>query len=79
MLNRRVGKALLLLAALMCLLLVLPAAMADSKARIVRLSYVDGNVQIDRGEGQGFEKAIMNMPVIEGAKISTSDAAPEQK
>ena len=74
MLNRRVGKALMLLAALMCLLLVPPTARADSKARIVRLSYVDGNAQIDRGEGQGFEKAIMNMPVIQGAKISTSDA-----
>ena len=73
MLNRRVGKALMLLSALVCLLLALPT-MADSKARIVRLSYVDGNVQIDRGEGHGNEKAIMNMPVIQGAKVSTSNA-----
>jgi len=72
MLNRRVGEALMLLSALVCLLVALPA-MADSKARIVRLSYVDGSVQIDRGEGKGYEKAIMNMPVIQGAQISTSD------
>jgi hypothetical protein len=74
MLNRRAGKALMLLSALLCLLLTLPTAMADSKARIVRLSYVDGNVQIDRGEGPGYEKAIMNMPVIQGAKVSTGNA-----
>ncbi|MBV9608467.1 MAG: FecR domain-containing protein [Acidobacteria bacterium] len=75
MLNCRVGKALMLLSAVLSLLLVLPTVMADSKARIVRLSYVDGDVQLDRAEGQGFEKAIMNMPVVQGAKVSTAAGA----
>jgi hypothetical protein len=50
-----------------------PGAWADSQARIVRLSLVDGGVQIDRG--QGLEKAIMNMPIAQGVKLSTSDGA----
>jgi len=74
MLNRRVGKALLLLSALVSLAFALPTAMANSKARIVRLSDVDGNVEIDRARGLGYEKAIMNMPVIQGAKVATTDS-----
>ena len=47
-----------------------PSASADSQARIVRLSLVDGPVQIDRG--QGFEKAITNMPITQGMQLSTA-------
>lgn len=62
------------LVALVCALVVfaLPA-LGDSQARIVRLSFLDGVVKIDRNTGQGFEKAITNMPITQGAKLSTGD------
>ena len=47
------------------------SASAESKARIVRLSEVQGTVQIDRAAGDGFEKAFINLPVIEGSKLKT--------
>lgn len=52
------------------LLLVIPVS-AGSKARIVRLSEVQGTVQIERAPGDGFDQAFMNLPVIEGTKIKT--------
>lgn len=48
------------------------AAFADSHVRIVRLSSVEGQVQMDRA-GQGLEKAILNAPVVEGTRIVTGD------
>jgi len=58
--------------ALLCLfLLVTASAFADSQARIVRLSDVQGDVRVDRNTGQGFEKAFMNLPLTQGAKIQT--------
>jgi hypothetical protein len=50
-------------------------ASAESRARIVRLSEVEGTVQMDRGDGDGFAKAFLNMPVIERAKLKTSNDA----
>lgn len=50
----------------------LPAS-ADSHARAVRLSDVQGNVQIDRNTGQGFENAFVNLPLTQGVKIRTQD------
>ncbi|MCU1305462.1 MAG: hypothetical protein JWN45_157 [Acidobacteriaceae bacterium] len=47
------------------------SALADSQVRIVRLSYVDGDVQMDRGDGQGFHRAFLNMPVIQGSRLWT--------
>ena len=44
---------------------------AESHARIVRLSYIDGDVQIDNRDGHGFEHAIQNMPMTEGTKLWT--------
>ena len=44
---------------------------AESKARIVRLSEVQGTVQFDRAAGDGFDKAFLNLPVIEGSKLKT--------
>ena len=44
---------------------------AQSQVRIVRLSYVEGDVQLDRNEGQGFTKAFLNLPIIEGSRLST--------
>ena len=45
-------------------------AFADSHVRIVRLSSVEGNVQIDRA-GQGMERAILNTPIVEGTRLVT--------
>ena len=42
---------------------------ADSQVRIVRLSDVEGNVQIDRNTGQGYEKAFLNLPITQGVKL----------
>jgi FecR protein len=51
---------------------------ADSQARIVRLSQVDGDVQIDRNTGEGYEKAFLNLPITQGTKLrSGSDARAE--
>ena len=51
---------------------------ADSQARIVRLSQVDGDVQIDRNTGLGYEKAFLNLPITQGTKVRTgSDARAE--
>ncbi len=71
---RRVS-ALAFLLVLVAALVLAPSACADSYVRIVRLSLVDGPVQIDRATGQGFEKAIMNMPITQGVKLSTPDDA----
>jgi hypothetical protein len=47
------------------------SAFGDSQVRIVRLSEVDGNVQVDRNAAQGYEKAFLNSPIIEGTKLRT--------
>src|SRR4029077_16145599 len=73
--TRKLG-TLLALAVLACWLAV--PSFADSQARIVRLSQVDGDVQIDRNAGNGYEKAFINLPIIQGAKIrSGSDGRAE--
>jgi hypothetical protein len=46
-------------------------AFADSQARVVRLSQVQGEVQVDRNTGQGFEKAFLNLPITQGLKLQT--------
>src|SRR6185312_15506968 len=46
-------------------------AWAQSQARIVRLSYVDGDVQLDRNDSEGFSKAFLNMPIVQGMRVST--------
>jgi hypothetical protein len=51
--------------------LLVTSASAESKARIVRLSNVEGSVQMDRGNG--LEKAFLNLPVVEGSKLKTGD------
>lgn len=53
------------------------AAFADSHVRIVRLSSVEGTVQMDRA-GQGLERAILNAPIVEGTRLITgSDGLAE--
>jgi hypothetical protein len=72
MATRRVLKALVLAGVSFCLLCIsTPASYADSYARIVRLSDIEGSVQIDRNTGQGFEKAIQNMPITQGVRLQT--------
>jgi hypothetical protein len=46
-----------------------------SGVRIVRLSLAQGDVQIDRNAGDGWEQAIVNMPVIGGARIYAAEGA----
>jgi hypothetical protein len=57
------------LTASVCLLV--SSCLADSQVRIVRLSSVQGDVQIDRATGEGFERAFDNLPITQGAKIKT--------
>ena len=57
--------------ALTVVVLAALAAQATSHVRIVRLSYTDGNVQMDRAAGQGLERAILNSPIVEGASVVT--------
>jgi len=64
----RLGKFGMLALATACLT---TSAGAASKARIVRLSEVEGMVQMDRATGDGFDKAFNNLPVIEGCKLRT--------
>src|SRR5712672_4137811 len=59
--------------ALACALMALPAA-AESQARIVRLSDVQGSVQIDKNAGLGFERAFANLPITQGTQLRTRES-----
>jgi hypothetical protein len=50
---------------------------SNSKVRIVRLSEVKGEVQLDRLTGKGFEGAMANLPITEGARLKTGDGVAE--
>ena len=50
---------------------------SHSKIRIVRLSEVKGEVQIDRQTGKGFESAMANLPVVEGERLQTGNGVAE--
>src|ERR1700693_754161 len=63
---------LVVFAALVSWLLAVPS-FADSQVRIVRLSNVEGNLQIDRNNGQGYEKAFLNLPITQGVKLRAKD------
>src|SRR3977135_1985107 len=67
----RIGRAMALVT-LMSVLVVVSAS-AESKARIVRLSEVQGSVQMDRATGDGFDKTFLNMPVAEGSRLKTGN------
>jgi uncharacterized membrane protein YgcG len=53
------------------------SAFADSQARIVRLSYLDGDVELDKGDGRGFSTAYRNMPVTQQSKLWARDGQAE--
>jgi len=58
-------------------LLVAVPAIADSHARIVRLSYIDGDIEIDKAEGRGFTTAYLNMPIAYQQKVWARDGEAE--
>ena len=49
----------------------------NSKARIVRLSQVKGEVQVDRNTERGFEDAMANLPIVEESQLRTVDGVAE--
>ena len=65
-----------ILVVFLLLVLSLPA-LADSHARIVRLSYVDGDVELDKGDGRSFNTAYMNMPISHGWRLWARDGQAE--
>ncbi len=76
--DRRVLRIIIGMAAV--LLLVLPysgQAYDYSYARIVRLSLVQGDVQINRPSQSGWETAIANMPIQQGFSVATNDGRAE--
>lgn len=63
---------------LVLVLLLVPFVHGDddepaSHVRIVRLSYVEGQVQIAHHQGFGFENATMNMPLVQGDQLRTGN------
>src|SRR6185312_13504409 len=50
---------------------------ADSHVRIVRLSHVDGDVQLDKADGRGFGTAYLNMPIVNESKVWARDGQTE--
>lgn len=50
---------------------------ANPGVRIVRLSQVNGEVQLDRQTGNGFEAAFANLPIIQGARLRTGNGVAE--
>ncbi len=57
----------------MFLLFVAAGVQAESHIRIVRLSYIDGKVGMERA-GQGLERAILNAPIVEGTVLATGSS-----
>jgi FecR protein len=58
-----------------CLLgmtLAAPGASAqDSPLNVARVSFVQGSVQLLAGQGNDFQQAVMNMPVVDGSRLQT--------
>ena len=45
--------------------------------RIVRLSQVNGEVELDRKTGNGFEGAFANLPIVQGSRLRTLNGVAE--
>jgi hypothetical protein len=61
---------------LIALVTSIPAwAQDSSRARAIRLSYVEGNVTIQRPDAKDWAQAPMNTPLQQGFKISTGEAS----
>jgi hypothetical protein len=74
--------------AFLSLLLIAPALPAQasdtasstvgvSKVRIVRLSEIKGEVTFDVNGGQGLERAMPNLPIVEQTRLQTGDGVAE--
>src|SRR5208283_1708710 len=64
----------ILIAGFIALLTVNPIwAQSNSHARIVRLSFVEGNVTVQRPDVQAWAEAPVNTPLQEGFKLSTGE------
>jgi hypothetical protein len=61
-------RLLLVAVVILALCALAPSSYADSQARIVRLSYVEGDVQLAH-QGSGFENATLNVPIVEGDQL----------
>jgi hypothetical protein len=71
MLQRRFGVLIAVMVIVSSLLIALPA-LADSNVRIVRLSHINGDAQINNNsKDQGFTHAVLNMPVTSGMWLYT--------
>jgi hypothetical protein len=68
---RKSSRKLLMSAAMLCCIHLTVPSFADSQARVVRLSDVQGDVQIDRNIGRGLERAFLNLPISQGVKLQT--------
>ena len=53
------------------------SAAASPGIRIVRLSQVTGEVQMDRQTGNGFEAAFANLPIVQGSRLRTGEGVAE--
>lgn len=47
----------------------------EVKARVGRISFIRGNAQVRRQESNEWEKATLNLPIVEGDEIATGDAS----
>jgi hypothetical protein len=54
-----------------------PASSGASSVRIVRLSQVNGAVQLDRNTDRGFEAAFANLPIVQNQRLQTHDGLAE--
>ena len=54
-----------------------PAETASHGPRIVRLSQVNGSVELDRQTGHGFEAAFANLPIVQGSRLRTGEGVAE--
>lgn len=63
--------AAFLLAAWVCL--IVSAAWADSQHPTARVKHVQGDVQVDRGDGRGFQPASADLSVNEGVRFRTGE------
>src|SRR5690349_1074002 len=47
----------------------------DVTARVARISYLSGDVQVRHAGQQDWEKVVQNLPVVEGDELTTSGDA----
>ncbi len=50
---------------------------AVSQVRIVRLSEIRGEAQLDRNSGQGYQRAFANIPITKGSRLNTTTGVAE--